>query len=201
MNLKAIVLLALALPTLSAFAARSEMIEELDPFADNIEEQLIENDILYKVQEVANSAEEKNFTSVNDCYQRSCKVFLDIDKSRQRAQLFIDGAAVDEEWKVTTGSPGHDTPNFNRHPEQPLRVYNKYSSSKFPGGDWNGLGNMPYVVFIKGGFGVHGTPSIKHLGTTPKSHGCIRVHPLKGKIFNGHVRAVGAKQTWITVRN
>lgn len=201
MKLKAFVLSVLTISSLNTFAARSEMIEELDPFADNIEERLIENDVLYKVQEAANFEPEVNFSSMAGCYQRTCKIFLDIDKSRQRAQLFVDGVAADEEWKVTSGGPGHRTPNFDRHPEQPLRAYSKYSSSKYPGGSWNGLGNMPYVVFIKGGFAVHGTPSIRYLGTTPKSHGCIRIHPLKAQNFNALVKEAGARQTWITVRD
>lgn len=202
MKLKNLIAVSLTfLSSLPAFAAHSEMIDELDPFADNIEERLIENDLMYRIQNVGSSTSEKMFSGVNDCYQRTCKVFLDIDKSRQRAQLFIDGVAADSEWKITSGGPGHATPNFNRHPDQPLRIYARYSSSKYPGGNWNGLGNMPYVVFIKGGFGVHGTPSIAHLGTTPKSHGCVRVHPLKAKVFNAHVRAAGARQTWITIRD
>lgn len=201
MKFKALLLLTLAtVSSMSAIAAPSEMIDELDPYADNIEEQLLENDIRH-VLDQANIVEEKKFTAVDDCYQRTCKVFIDIDKSRQRAQLFIDGTAVGEEWKVSTGTKGHSTPNFDRHPQKPLRIYNKYSSSKYPGGDWKGLGNMPYAVFIKGGFAIHGTTAgnIKLLGTTPRSHGCIRVHPDNGKIFNNQVRLAGADQTWVTV--
>lgn len=189
-----------SLSSFTVFAEPSEMVEELDPYADNIEERLIENDLLYRIQDVNLGKVEKRMSVPGDCYQRTCKVFLDIDKSRQRAQLFLDGVAINEEWLVTTGKAGSVTPNFDRHPDVPLRIYTKYSSSKYPGGDWNGLGNMPYAVFIKGGFAVHGTPSIAYLGTTPRSHGCIRMHPLKAKIFNSHVRAVGARQTWITVR-
>ena len=202
MKLKSLLFLTLAtLTSFSAIAESSDMIDELDPYADNIEERLIENDLIYRIQDVKSYKIEKNMSSPGACYQRTCKVFLDIDKKTQRAQLFIDGVAIGEEWLATTGKAGSTTPNFDRHPDVPLRIYTKYSSSKFPGGDWNGLGNMPYAVFIKGGFAVHGTPSIPKLGTVPLSHGCIRLHPHKAKIFNTHVRAVGAKQTWITVRN
>jgi hypothetical protein len=51
-------------------------------------------------------------------------------------------------------------------------------------------GNMPFAVFIKGGFAVHGTTggsdwgNISKLGTTPLSHGCVRIHPLNAKAFN-----------------
>jgi len=74
-------------------------------------------------------------------------------------------------------------------------------SSKFPGGDYNGLGNMPYAVFVDGGFAIHGTTR----GNWPllgqvASHGCIRVHPDNGFIFNRLVRQHGVKNTWITIR-
>ncbi|MFP5491413.1 MAG: L,D-transpeptidase family protein [Bacteriovoracia bacterium] len=50
------------------------------------------------------------------------------------------------------------------------------------------------------------TNSFSSRGNWPKlglkaSHGCIRMHPDNGKIFNRLVRSVGISQTWITVRN
>lgn len=59
-----------------------------------------------------------------------------------------------------TGMKGYETPNFDRSLEKPLRIYKQYTSSKYPGGDWNGLGNKPFAVFIKGGFAIHGTPAV-----------------------------------------
>jgi lipoprotein-anchoring transpeptidase ErfK/SrfK len=66
---------------------------------------------------------------------------------------------------------------------------------------------MPFVVFIRGGFGVHGTTgdltwgNISKLGTQPLSHGCIRIHPLNAQAFNEAVRANGAQKTWIWVHD
>lgn len=59
---------------------------------------------------------------------------------------------------------------------------------------------MPYVVFIQNGYGVHGTTlgNIRRLGKKA-SHGCIRLHPDNGKIFNELVRRAGIENTWITV--
>jgi lipoprotein-anchoring transpeptidase ErfK/SrfK len=60
-------------------------------------------------------------------------------------------------------------------------------------------------VFVKGGYGVHGTTgtdtsgNIAKLGTVPLSHGCIRIHPLNAKAFNAAVVKYGAANTWVSV--
>lgn len=71
---------------------------------------------------------------------------------------------------------------------------------RIPGGDYNGLGNMPYAVFIRGGYAIHGTIAANwsKLGT-PASKGCIRLHPDNGFIFNRLVRASGVAQAWVSV--
>lgn len=184
----------------NSYASESHT-EELNPFASDIEEQLLSNDGEFENFRVV---PETKFNLKNSCYRETCPVYLEVDKSRQRAQLFVNGVAIEAgEWLATTGKPGHETPNFDRSLQQPLRAYTKYSSSKYPGGDWNGLGNMPYAVFIKGGFAVHGTPeaNIRRLGTVPLSHGCIRVHPHNGKIFNDLVKKNGAARTWVWVHD
>ena len=35
---------------------------------------------------------------------------------------------------------------------------------------------MPYSIFFDGGYAIHGSYEIKHLGR-PASHGCVRLHP------------------------
>lgn len=129
--------------------------------------------------------------------RETSRVWARISKTDQRLYLYIDGQVVDT-FKVSTGSPGHETPLFDMQPRGP--IFQKYSSRKYPGGNYNGLGNMPYVVFIQNGYGVHGTTlgNIRRLGTKA-SHGCIRLHPDNGKIFNELVRKAGIENTWITV--
>ncbi len=133
----------------------------------------------------------------SSCKRNQCKVFAYISKSKQRLYLYVDGVVVDT-FKVSTGDKKHETPKFDTRPNG--LMFKKYTSKKFPGGNYQGLGNMPYVVFIKGGYGIHGTTlgNIKKLGTKA-SHGCIRLHPDNGKIFFELVKSVGAENTWITV--
>jgi lipoprotein-anchoring transpeptidase ErfK/SrfK len=129
--------------------------------------------------------------------QINARVWARISKQKQLLKLYIDGELVDS-FKVSTGDKKHETPAFDLRPSGP--IFNKYTSKKFPGGNYNGLGNMPYVVFIKGGFAVHGTTK----GNIPKlgkkaSHGCVRLHPDNAKIFNEVVKALGIENTWVTI--
>jgi hypothetical protein len=192
-------ILALVLST-TAFAANSNT--EFDPFSADAEKLLNEFDAVYE-RETGLSAHldtaESEFDKAARCYRQTCAVWAQIVKSTQTMYLYIDGSLVNT-WKVSTGTPGRETPNFDTHPDG--RIYNKYTSTKYPEGDYNGLGNMPYAVFIRGGFAIHGTPrgNWSRLGRKA-SHGCIRVHPDNGQYFNSLVRSYGVRNVWITVQN
>lgn len=176
-------------------------LEELNPYAADIEEQLTEMDEAYeRATGLSAFLESAAGGDKSGCSRSSCKVWLDVNKSTQRARILVDGVVKYSDLKISSGAPAHPTPNFETHPNG--RIYDRYSSSKFPGGDYNGLGNMPFAVFIRGGFAVHGTPRSNwpKLGTRA-SHGCIRIHPDNARIFNRLVRSVGVAQTWISVHN
>jgi lipoprotein-anchoring transpeptidase ErfK/SrfK len=129
--------------------------------------------------------------------QIQSKLWAKISKKDQRLYLHIDGEIIDT-FKVSTGDKKHETPVFDTKPNG--LMFQKYTSKKYPGGNYNGLGNMPYVVFIKGGFAIHGTTlgNIKRLGTKA-SHGCVRLHPDNAKILFELVKQVGSENTWITI--
>lgn len=179
------------------------MIEELDPFDPNVEEVLEYYDKIYE-EETGKSAHLEDDTFINDliglatCYRNGCAIWAQIVRSSQRMYLYQNGG-LRGSWLVSTGIPGHGTPSFDKHPDG--RIYDRYTSGKFPGGDYNGLGNMPYAVFIRGGFAIHGTPrgNWSRLGR-PASHGCIRLHPDNAYIFNRLVRQYGKSNVWITVQ-
>lgn len=188
--------------------AQAEEAEEWDPARPDAEERLKEFDKIYEEATgespwlpQPNSGFDAFMADfmkfANSCYQDSCNVFARVSKRNQRLYLSV-GGVVQNVYIVSTGAPGHGTPNMDQHPNG--RIYDKYSSNTYPGGDWNGLGNMPYAVFIRGGYAIHGTPkgNWPDLGK-PASHGCIRVHPDEAKVFNRLVRANGVANTWITV--
>lgn len=165
---------------------------DYDPAAANIDEVLSEWDEYY-----GSLSSITDFAAVGDgCRRATCQVWARVSIAEQRLYLYVDGEHVDT-WLVSSGT-GNRTPKFDRHPNG--RIYNKYSSKTYPGGDYNGLGNMPYAVFIQGGYAIHGTPrsNWSKLGSKA-SHGCIRVHPDNGYRFNRLVREVGISNTWITV--
>ncbi|MBX3019751.1 MAG: L,D-transpeptidase [Bdellovibrionaceae bacterium] len=190
--------------SVTGFAQISNDETELNPFDPNIEQILNQMDQDY-MDETGLSPYVEGFNAdemvpdfmANKCYRQSCAVWIRVVKSSQTAYFYQNGSHV-ATWKVSTGASGYGTPSFDRHPNG--RIYDKYTSTKYPEGDYRGLGNMPYAVFIQGGFAIHGTTegNIKRLGTRA-SHGCIRLHPDNGRTFNRAVRAVGIYNTWITV--
>ena len=142
----------------------------------------------------------KDTASRITCMEKNCIVYAEIDKSKQTLYLYILGELKDS-FKVSTGKgKKYETPVMSLNPRGPLLI--KYTSRKFPGGNYMGLGNMPYAVFVKGGYAIHGTTpgNFAKLGNKA-SHGCIRLHPDNAKIFHALVRTVGLEQTWVTIKD
>ena len=207
LEMKALIIaFSLTLFNANAFAKHikgNNVFDELDPRSPNIEKQLKEMDEDYE-RTTGKSAHPFNIQDYDpmeefsaSCYRNSCPVWADVDKSAQRLYLYINGVLT-YTWKTSTGKAGYTTPDFDRHPDG--RIYDRYTSTKYPDGDYNGLGNMPYAVFIQGGYAIHGTTrgNWSKLGT-PASHGCIRLHPDNGQIFNVLVRRKGFRNVWVTV--
>jgi lipoprotein-anchoring transpeptidase ErfK/SrfK len=180
-------------------------IDELNPFASDIEQQMAEMDAEYESQTGSTAFVQTSLESVTDsvlsrvssCTRDSCTIWARVNKAQQLMYLYENGILIGT-YPTSSGAPGFDTPDFDRRPNG--RIYDKYTSKAYPGGDYKGLGNMPYAVFIEGGFAIHGTgkSNWKRLGS-PASHGCIRIHPDNALIFNRLVRKYGIYQTWITV--
>ena len=174
--------------------------EELNPFRPDIDQHLEEFDQIYEEETGISPFLEgygQEDRSRSGCKRDECHVWARVNRATQELTLYVAGEVV-YVWDVSTGAAGHGTPKFDRHPNG--RIYDKYSSSKYPGGDYKGLGNMPYAVFIEGGFAIHGTPEANWpLLGQKASHGCIRLHPDNGFIFNRLVRDNGIENVWITV--
>ena len=100
------------------------------------------------------------------CSAAEAGIVVTVDKSAQRLSVSVDG--YDRyEWPVSTARRGYHTPNGSYRPE---RLARKWFSRKY---DWS---PMPYSIFFHGGYAIHGSYEISHLGR-PASHGCIRLHP------------------------
>lgn len=175
---------------------------EFNPYASDAAEALKAFDEAYSAQTgEAPKISENEFadliTQAGGCYQASCPVFAHVSKASQTLTLYINGEVADR-WRVSTGKAGHGTPNINKTATG--RIYEQYTSSKYPDGDYNGLGNMPYAVFISGGIALHGTTrgNWKRLGSAA-SHGCVRLHPEHARAFNRLVRANGPSNVWVLI--
>ena len=182
----------------SSLIEETNLIEELDPQASNIEEILQEMDREYIRQTGQLPYLMPSFLEIS-CRRFDCPIYAEVRKSEQRLYLYQNGA-LKTSWLVSTGAPKSETPLWEGHPNG--RVYDTYTSKANPGGDYKGLGNMPYAVFLSGGYAIHGTPegNWKNLGKKA-SHGCVRSHPDNAKIFNRLVRQYGVAATWVAVIN
>ena len=111
-----------------------------------------------------------------------------INKRRQRMSVYLDNKKL-YEFKVSTARRGYWTPRGTYRPYSLERMHysKKYHNSP-----------MPYSVFFKGGYAIHGTYSISRLGR-PASHGCIRVHPRNAKKLYSLIRRYGKRNTKIVI--
>jgi lipoprotein-anchoring transpeptidase ErfK/SrfK len=173
------------------------LLDELDPLDPKIENILQYYDQTYYLETGNLAIIGEGLQARDTCFRNACPIWADVRKAEQMVYLYIDGA-IKYVWLVSTGKLGYATPNMDLNPDG--RIYDQYTSTTFPGGDYNGLGNMPYAVFIKGGYAIHGTTkgNWPMLGK-PASHGCIRLHPDNAFIFNRLVRASGVGSVWVTV--
>lgn len=175
--------------------------EHYNPNDPNIEE-LLEayDDYYFKSTGIDPHLEEDMvYLAGSSCKRNSCPVYINVNLTNQTARLYNNGSLLGT-YKVSGGntSKGHYTKRWDGNPNS--RIYNKYSSSKYPGGDFNGLGNMPYAMFYYKGFAIHGTPkgNWSRLGREA-SHGCIRMHPETAKTLNRLVRKYGRRQAWFYI--
>jgi len=104
-------------------------------------------------------------------------IVVTVNKSTQRLSVAVDGE-VRHVWPTSTARWGYSTPNGVYRPE---RLERKWYSRKY---DWS---PMPYSIFFHGGYAIHGSYEISHLGR-PASHGCIRLRPSHAEVLFDLVR-------------
>jgi lipoprotein-anchoring transpeptidase ErfK/SrfK len=110
-----------------------------------------------------------------------------IDNSDQRMQVFVDGRLA-YVWPVSTARRGYRTPPGTYRVQRMERMWysRKYNMSP-----------MPYSLFFRGGYAIHGTGHIRQLGR-PASHGCVRLAPGNARTLFALVRARGNARIVVT---
>lgn len=94
-------------------------------------------------------------------------------------------------WPVSTARSGYVTP---RGQYKPTRMHKMWYSRKYD------MSPMPYSIFFRGGYAIHGTNYVKQLGR-PASHGCVRLHTANAARLYALVKEVGAGNAQIVVTN
>ncbi|WP_244487936.1 L,D-transpeptidase [Aureimonas sp. Leaf454] len=120
--------------------------------------------------------------------EAKARLVANVDISTQTMTVSYGGRVVDR-WKVSTAGRGYRTPTGAY---RPTRMHRMWYSRKYDNSP------MPYAIFFRGGYAIHGTGSIKRLGT-PASHGCVRLHPTNAAKLYALVREAGAGNTSIVI--
>jgi lipoprotein-anchoring transpeptidase ErfK/SrfK len=117
-------------------------------------------------------------------------LLVKIDVSQQKMRVY-SGKKLLYSWKVSTGKRGFRTPRGRYKPKHMAKMHYSRKYNNAP---------MPYAVFFKGGYAIHGTRSVRRLGR-PASHGCVRLRTSNAKKFYKLVRQKGRRNTRIQIVN
>lgn len=115
-------------------------------------------------------------------------VLISVDKSMQQMSVSVDGVPR-YRWVVSTGRAGYGTPSGTYRPQRMERTWFSKEYYNSP---------MPHSIFFHGGYAIHGSYEIHHLGG-PASHGCIRLHPANAATLFALVKQRGMGDTTIVV--
>jgi lipoprotein-anchoring transpeptidase ErfK/SrfK len=117
----------------------------------------------------------------------AAEVVINVDKATQQMTVMVDGAER-YAWAVSTGIAGGPPSGAFR----PERMERTWYSHLF------GMAPMPYSIFFRGPFAIHGTTAISRLGQRA-SHGCVRLHPDNAATLFALVQQQGPANTRIVI--
>lgn len=113
----------------------------------------------------------------------------EVDLNTQTMTVKHEGKTL-YNWKVSTGRRGLGTPAGSYRPQ---RMHTMWYSRKY------NYVPMPYAIFFKGGYAIHGTKAVGALGS-PVSHGCVRLATKNAGILYQLVRETGMDNVAIIIR-
>lgn len=115
-------------------------------------------------------------------------VVVRIQLSQQTMSVAVDGAYF-ATWSVSTARRGYRTPIGNYRPQLLARMHYSRLYDYTP---------MPYSIFFRRGYAIHGTTEIHNLGRTV-SHGCVRLSPDNARLLFELVQSHGRQNTMIEI--
>lgn len=120
----------------------------------------------------------------------SAPLVAKVDVSAQTMTVIQNGR-VTHRWPVSTARAGKWTPRgawsakwLSRHHKSSL-----YNNAP-----------MPYAIFFRGNYAIHGTNQVSKLGR-PASAGCVRLHPDHARVLFNLTRNVGMKNMRVVIQN
>jgi hypothetical protein len=110
----------------------------------------------------------------------SARVRIHIDLSSQT--MHVESSRGSHSWPVSTARAGYVTPRgyYSARSLQRMHYSRKYDMSP-----------MPYSIFFRGGYAIHGSYATGALGR-PASHGCVRLAPENAAVLYQLVQTEGA---------
>ena len=119
---------------------------------------------------------------------QASSVVARVDLSSQRMNVYVNGS-LRYTWKVSTGRGRYATPRGSYSAKWLSRYHRSRKYNNAP---------MPYAIFFRGGYAVHGTNHIRALGRRA-SHGCVRLHPRNASKLFSLVRRHGLKRSRVVI--
>ena len=116
-------------------------------------------------------------------------VLINIDKTKQKMTVFLDGVKK-YEWPVSTGRAGYSTPSGTYTTTSMNEVW--YSK------EWDNSPMPHSIFFMKDGHAIHGSYEVKTLGKAV-SHGCVRISPENATTLYALVEKNGLKNTEVVL--
>lgn len=118
----------------------------------------------------------------------AAKLIAQVDISSQTMTVKRNGRVL-HRWKVSTGRKGYRTPTGTYGPKRMHRMWysRKYNNSP-----------MPYSIFFRGGYAIHGTNYVSRLGRTA-SHGCVRLKTSNAKRLYSLTKQVGPRNMRVVI--
>ena len=117
-------------------------------------------------------------------------VVAKVSVAGQRMEVIVDGTVV-HTWPVSTGREDFDTPTGTYTTQWLDKDHRSLKYDDAP---------MPYAVFFRGGYAVHGTTSLGMLGRRA-SHGCVRLSTANARQFYELVQAHGLASSKVVIEH
>ncbi len=113
-----------------------------------------------------------------------------VDVSSQTMTVIQNGR-VTHRWPVSTARAGKWTPRGTYSAKWLSRHHKSSLYDNAP---------MPFAIFFRGNYAIHGTNQISKLGR-PASAGCVRLHPDHASVLFRLTQAVGRKNMRVVIQN